>query len=154
MVGVGAIAGLALGARLANRARRPLPWLFAATICAQVTYSAGMLAGTSGLAGAAVAGGATFVGAAAIFAMSPIVQGRLAEGAGPLMTVAFALNGSMIFLGQGLGTAAGGLVAAEAGLPWIGVAGAAVAGLGLILARRVADAADDALPTRSQETTS
>ncbi len=136
MVGVGAIAGLALGARLADRVRRPLPWLFGATICAQPTYSAGMLAGASGLAGAAVAGGATLAGSAAIFAMSPIVQARLAAGAGSLMTLAFALNGSMIFLGQGLGTATGGLVAATAGLPWIGVAGAMLAGLGLILARR------------------
>ena len=136
MVGIGAICGLALGARLAERVQRPLPWLFGATICAQLTYSMGMLTGAQGLGGAVIVGGATLTGSAALFAMSPIVQARLAAGAGPLMTVAFALNGSMIFLGQGLGTAAGGVVAATAGLAWIGAAGAALAGVGLILARR------------------
>jgi DHA1 family inner membrane transport protein len=136
MVGVGSVIGLALGARLARGGGRPLPTLFAVTMGAQLLYAAGMLMGASGAAGAAVVGTATLMGAPALFATSPIVQTRLAEGAGPFATVAFALNGSMIFLGQGLGTALGGLVTAAAGLPWIGVAGAAVAALGVSLAAR------------------
>ncbi|MEM1145491.1 MAG: hypothetical protein AAGI88_23195, partial [Pseudomonadota bacterium] len=50
-----------------------------------------------------VVASAICLGAAALFAMTPIVQVRLAQNAGDAATIAFALNGSMIFLGQGLG---------------------------------------------------
>lgn len=136
IVGVGAIVGLAVGARLAVSDGRPLTTLFCVVIAAQLLYSVGMLAGVSSAVGVVVVAVATLCGAAALFAVSPIVQTRLAEGAGPFATVAFALNGSMIFLGQGLGTALGGLTTSLFGLAWIGIAGAVVAAFGILLAAR------------------
>ena len=62
-------------------------------------------------------------GSAALFATSPIIQTSLAKAAGPAATIAFALNGSMLYFGQGLGAALGGWVTAQFGLAWVGVAG-------------------------------
>lgn len=55
------------------------------------------------------------------------------KSAGPAATIAFALNSSMVFLGQGLGATLGGIVTATFSLSWIGVSGAAIALCGLSL---------------------
>ena len=62
-----------------------------------------------------------------MFATNPIIQTELARTSGPAATIAFALNSSMIYLGQGLGAVCGGLVTSQASLAWTGVAGAVLA---------------------------
>jgi DHA1 family inner membrane transport protein len=81
-------------------------------------------------------------GSAALFAASPVIQTRLAAGAGRAATLAFALNGSMVFLGQGAGAAVGGLVSTAAGMELLGVLGALLAAAGLFVALRVTRAVD------------
>ena len=73
-------------------------------------------------------------GAAALFALAPIVQTRLVAAAPDRRTVVLALNGSMIFLGQGIGAAVGGVTIDVASLAFVGLAGASLAVLGVVLA--------------------
>jgi DHA1 family inner membrane transport protein len=76
-------------------------------------------------------------GAAALFARTPVIQARLAAAApAAAHPVIFALNGSMVFFGQGLGAGLGGATIAIAGISAIGCTAAAVAllGAGLVLA--------------------
>lgn len=136
-VGLGGILGLALGARLAGRQGPVLPALFVATIVAQSLYSVGLLVGIGGVAGIVLVAVAATCGSAALFAASPVIQTRLAAGAGGAATLAFALNGSMVFLGQGAGAALGGLVSTGAGVEVVGLVGASVAAAGLLMAVRV-----------------
>ncbi len=132
-VGLGGIVGLVLGARLAQRRGPVLAMLLAGTILAQAIFSAGMLFSGSPWTGAMLVVAASLFGSTALFSMNPIIQMRLADGAGPAATLAFALNGSMVFLGQGAGAALGGLVTSGAGLAFVGVVGAAVAILAALL---------------------
>lgn len=83
------------------------------------------------------------LGSAALFATTTVVQARLAATSGAAVTIAFALNSSMAYFGQGLGATLGGGVIAAIGLSATGLAGAAVAGLALalIMALRVQPAA-------------
>jgi len=75
------------------------------------------------------------IGAAALFARLPIIQTRLVTGS-PVDArgVVLALNGSMVFLGQGLGAAIGGATIATAGLAFVGYAAAAVSVAGAVFA--------------------
>lgn len=142
-VGLGGVIGLAIGARLAGRRGPVLPALFVATILAQALYSVGLLASVGGAAAVVLVAVAATCGSAALFAASPVIQTRLAAGAGDAATLAFALNGSMVFLGQGAGAAAGGLVASAAGLEVAGLVGASLALTGLFVALRVTRAVDE-----------
>ncbi|MEO1013880.1 MAG: MFS transporter [Pseudomonadota bacterium] len=135
--GVGSIIGLPAGAMLAKLpARRALTMLFLAILATQALFSVAMLndLGWAAIPATIVAMGA---GSAALFATSPIIQSRLSVNAGAAATIAFALNGSMVYFGQGLGSMVGGSVAAVAGLEWVGFGGAAVALVGLMLASRL-----------------
>ncbi len=135
--GVGSIFGLPAGAMLARLpARRALAMLFLAILATQALFSVVMLndLGWAAIPATVFAMGA---GSAALFATSPIIQSRLALNAGAAATIAFALNGSMVYFGQGLGAVVGGSVAAAAGLQWAGLAGAAVALAGLVLVSRL-----------------
>lgn len=136
LIGIGSIIGLALGARLQRTVAHPLPMLLAGILVTQLIYTYTMLFSASGANGITLTAIAISVGAACLFACAPIIQTRLAEAAGPAATLAFAFNGSMIFLGQGLGTAIGGSITALHGLWTVGLAGAAIALLGVMLATR------------------
>ena len=70
---------------------------------------------------------------AALFATSPVIQTRLAESAGPAVTIAFALNGSMVYFGQGFGAVLGGSVISTTGITWLGMCGALVAIVGIFV---------------------
>ncbi|WP_296722487.1 MFS transporter [Erythrobacter sp.] len=134
--GVGSILGLALGAWLAKLPpRRGLAILVTTTAITQMLFALMMLNDLGGFALAALVLAMT-AGSAALFATSPIIQSSLARSAGPAATIAFALNGSMLYFGQGLGAALGGWVTAQCGLGWVGVAGTvvAVAALAMIAA--------------------
>lgn len=144
LIGVGSLAGLALGARLAGlRAIWVLPALLGTICITQIAYWAGFEVAHVPGAGLAVTIVATAAGATALFAIAPIVQTRLALAAGPDATIAFALNGSMVFLGQGAGVALGGVALGLLGLPAVGLAGAILALLACGVALR--------LPTPSPE---
>jgi DHA1 family inner membrane transport protein len=111
-----------------------LPAFFAVVAVTQIGYTALLLwAEPSALTVAALAA-VVLVGAAALFGSVPVLQGRLMSAAGPAAPFALALNASMIFLGQGLGAALGGLVIDRIALTWVGVGGSVVAIAGLLLA--------------------
>jgi MFS transporter, DHA1 family, inner membrane transport protein len=139
--GVGSILGLALGAWLARLPpRRGLAILIATTAATQALFALMML-NDLGAVALPMLLLAMIAGSAALFATSPIIQTSLANSAGPSATIAFALNGSMLYFGQGLGAALGGWVTAQFGLGWVGLAGTivAVAALAMIagLGRKV-----------------
>jgi DHA1 family inner membrane transport protein len=78
-------------------------------------------------------------GSAALFARTPVVQARLVAAVDPAARpVVLALNGSMVFAGQGLGAALGSVAAGIGGIGALGFAGAAVALLGAALAMPLA----------------
>jgi len=135
ITGAGSMLGLVVGTRMAERGvSRPLVLLFAAILLAQVLLSAGLLGGAAGGAGLAICVTGMALGSTALFGTAPIVQSRLAGAAGPAATLAFALNGSMVYFGQGLGVVLGGLALARFGLDHVALAGAGVALAGIALA--------------------
>jgi len=154
MIGVGSIAGIVVGARAADRpgATRVLAFSFGVSALSLSAYSALMLApAATGVIATGLLAAATALGAAALFARAPVIQVRLV-GSAPeeARPVVLALNGSMVFLGQGLGAAVGGLVIAGPGLPWVGLAAAGLAllGVGLVvrLSRLAPARTDPAVP--------
>ncbi|GAB5414264.1 MAG: MFS transporter [Congregibacter sp.] len=136
-VGIGSLLGLPAGAWLAKLPpRKALGILFVVMLLTQTMFSYGMLRDLGSLAIPAL-GIIMATGAGALFATSPVIQTVLAKNAGPAATLAFALNGSMIYLGQGMGASIGGAVTAGSSIAWVGCAGAVVAVLGLILTTRL-----------------
>ena len=139
LVGVGCLLGAVIGGRIADRAQAA--WavgviftLIAATLA---VYSVLMLAPASGhstVADTVMLALTILLGAAALFALAPIVQTRLVAAAPDRRNVVLALNGSMIFLGQGIGAAVGGVTIDVASLAFVGLAGASLAVLGVVLA--------------------
>ncbi|QDH33902.1 hypothetical protein [Porphyrobacter sp. YT40] len=77
-------------------------------------------------------------GPAALFATSPIIQSNIAKNAGDAATIAFALNGSMLYLGEGIGVLLSGIGIAQVGLAAVGILGACVGLLGLLLTGKLA----------------
>jgi predicted MFS family arabinose efflux permease len=82
---------------------------------------------------------------AALFAFGPVgaflfipQQNRVFTAGGDLASVALALNGSMNYLGAAIGAAAGGVVLAAAGAPWLAPAGIAAAAAVLAITRLTA----------------
>lgn len=140
-IGIGSLIGLPIGARLAQRlGLRALSPLMMVVAVSQLLFSVGLLANLSS-AGSIVFTAATIMaGSAALFALAPIVQSSLAAIAGQAATVAFALNGSVVFFGQGLGAVVGGGVIAEIGLTWTGLAGAGVALATLVVTQKLRSA--------------
>lgn len=128
LTGVGSIIGIVLGGRLADTVARDryLPGFVGAVVVTQLGYVAAQLLPPGALAGL-VLGVSIVSGAAMLFAGIPIIQVGLVGAAPDRRNVALALNGSMIFLGQGMGAAVGGWIVGSAGLTWTGVAGASIA---------------------------
>lgn len=135
--GVGSLVGLPLGAMLARLpARRALRILLATTVLSQLLFFVGLEYDLGMIALPALLV-AMISGSAALFATSPIIQSNIAKAAGAAATLAFALNGSMVYLGQGLGAYLGGIGIGQSGLPAVGLLGAGVAGAGLLLSARL-----------------
>lgn len=131
--GVGSILGLVLGAWLAKLPpRQGLAILVTTTATTQILFVLVMLndLGPFDLVALLLA---MIAGSAVLFATSPIIQTSLAKTAGSAATIAFALNGSMLYFGQGLGAAVGGWVTAQFGLAWVGIAGTVVALMALAM---------------------
>jgi MFS transporter, DHA1 family, inner membrane transport protein len=147
LIGVGSIIGIVIGIKWADhpKAGRVLVLSFIVSALALSLYSlllrgapvnatAPMLSSDRGLIIAALSLG-MIAGAAALFARTPIIQSRLVAAAPTdARPVALALNGSMVFLGQGLGAALGGLALTTGGIGALGYAAAATAVVGAGLA--------------------
>ncbi len=71
-----------------------------------------------------------------VFANNSSQQARLVVASPELSGASIALNTSMIYLGQAIGTTVGGAVIASAGYRWLPVVGAVVLGLALLLSWR------------------
>ncbi len=126
LIGVGSIFGIVLGGRMASRPNNAhlLATTFIASAISLSLYSLLMLMTAVDPAQSVAAwprGGivaalsfAMIAGAMALFARTPVIQVRLLD-ASPIQArpVILALNGSMVFIGQGLGAAI-----AERPLPW------------------------------------
>jgi MFS transporter, DHA1 family, inner membrane transport protein len=143
LVGVASIAGLPIGARLADRVGiRAAIWLTPGILLAQAAQAvllAGAADGTGlGLPLQAIT---VFVSAASLFALGPVVSSRLVALAPEARAVALAGNSSAVFLGQAGGAAAGGLGYAWLGPPGFGVAGALLGLLAVLAALRLAQGA-------------
>lgn len=136
-IGVGSILGLVTGGMMADR-KAGRGGLIAAFIVMATSLAAyGWTLGAAPLSiPNAVAAAHICIGAAALFAIVPMILTRSTELAGPAAPLALALNGSLVSLGQGIGSLWGGAVTDIAGLAWIGPAGSAVALLGLAGAAR------------------
>lgn len=133
--GIGSLLGLPAGAMLARRLplRVSLSVLLVVTFATQALFSVGMLIDMGALAVPLIIF-AMALGSAALFASNPVIQSELAKSAGPAATIAFALNSSMAYFGQGLGATLGGSVTALSDIGWTGAAGALAAVLGLAAA--------------------
>lgn len=121
MIGLGSIAGLWLGGRAADR-NVGKAWImqgFAIQgVAMSLHFAATHHALPPGLASQLLVALAIFVAATALFSITPVIQSRLihmTDGA----PVALALNGSVIAVGQALGSAAGGASLAAWGVPAI-----------------------------------
>lgn len=77
-----------------------------------------------------------FAWGAGIFANNSSQQARLVMASPELSGASIALNTSMIYLGQAIGTTFGGAVIAAAGYRWLPACGAAVLALALVLSWR------------------
>jgi len=143
LVGLASIAGLPIGARLADRVGiRAAVWLPPGILAAQAVQAALLAGAADGTALALPAQAvAVFVSAASLFALGPVVSSRLVALAPEARAVALAGNASAVFLGQAGGAAVGGLFYEAAGPPGFGLAGAAFGVLALVAALRLARAA-------------
>ena len=130
LIGVGSIAGIVLGGRMADQPGRRgfLAGSFLVSAAALSSYS--LLLGT-GLPRFMILAGlslAIIAGAAALFSRTPVIQTRLvAAASAEARPVVLALNGSMVLFGQGLGAAVGGMAIDVAGLPAVGFTAALAA---------------------------
>ncbi len=128
MIGVGSIAGLALGARAADR-NAGKGWIlqgFAIQATAMsVHFAATHHALPPGWPSAALVALGIFLAATALFSITPVIQSRLIQATGGA-PVALALNGSVVSLGQALGSSVGGLALHMSGVPAIPAAALAM----------------------------
>jgi predicted MFS family arabinose efflux permease len=129
-IGLGSVIGVLAGGRLADQDRpdRFLPWIFLVIATTQLGFFVAQGAALPLLSAGTLIAGSIFVGASALFALIPVLQVILVSAATNQRNVVLALNGAMVFLGQGLGAALGGAVSSIAGIAFTGVAGALLAG--------------------------
>ena len=140
LVGVGAIGGIVIAGKFASaeNATRLLKFIFVIIALTQLLYLCSMLwLNGLGLYSWLGMGSAVLLGSCALFTMSPLVQAQLLDAAPQARQVVMALNGSMMFLGQGAGAALGAQVTQMFSLPMISVAGMLVALIGLASAYRL-----------------
>lgn len=141
LIGVGSILGIAVGARYADRpdALRLVIASFAVSGTALCLYSLLPVAGLDDPLILPILSLAMVCGAAALFARTPVIQVRLVNLAPESTGVLLALNGSMVFVGQGLGAAAGAVTIAMVDLTALGFVAAIIALGGMVVATRAVE---------------
>lgn len=151
LAGLSGLAGVRLGARLVAQ-RTPFALLVPFGLLA-VSLSLAALPLSAGIISLfSIAGMVASVcfGPAAQSATGALVQSRLAELAGPAATLAFALNGSMIYFGQGLGIVLGAAALNHAGLSAAPITGLVLTVPGILLAVLIARRFSDTSPMKEQ----
>jgi len=152
LIGVSCLAGLRFGAGLAARPAVPgLPILFGGIVLALAVVIHPLSLGAASAYGLMAMIISILVAPASQFGTAPIVQTRLAQAAGPSATFALALNGSMVYLGQGLGVASGAYAIGRWGLVAAPITGVLIAmfGMGLALGLRRLTANGKAEPAQA-----
>lgn len=121
MIGVGSIVGLWLGGRAADR-NAGRAWILQGFMiqatAMSIHFAATHQVAPAGWPSAALVALGIFLAATALFSITPVIQAKLivmTEGA----PVALALNGSVISMGQALGSTLGGAALALSGVPAI-----------------------------------
>lgn len=135
LIGVGSIIGIAIGARYADHSSAMLMVLvsFGVSAVALATYSGLTWLGSDHPGTLPALSLAMVGGAAALFARSATIQTRLVNLEPASSSVLLALNGSLVFAGQGLGAIAGAAIGAAFGTASLGFAGAVIAVSGMLL---------------------
>lgn len=135
LIGVGSIIGIAIGGSQADRpdSLRLVMASFGVSALALSVYSGLVGAGPNHPFTLPVLSLAMIAGAAALFARAPVIQARLVRLDPKSTNVLLALNGSMVFAGQGLGAAIGAAVTAALGTHALGYSAAVVALVGVAL---------------------
>ena len=135
-IGLGSMAGLAIGGILSDRGKGRSAQLAAFSVMALslAAYSPALAAPTGSVPTVAM-GALIFVGATALFLLIPVNLADIALRAGTAAPIALAFNGSLVSLGQGAGAVLGGQLTDAFGAAAMGVGGAALAltGLGVAL---------------------
>lgn len=133
-VGIGSIAGLALGGWLADRGdfRVGTSFVFITIILTLCSYYV-TLGVTPGSVPFAIVALQTFTGSTALFALVPINLTEITRWAAAATPIALAINSSLIALGQGIGAIWGGWLTDHFEMAMMGPGGAAVALLGLVM---------------------
>jgi DHA1 family inner membrane transport protein len=134
-IGLGSLAGLAIGGVFSDRGKGRLAQLaaFLAMAISLAAYSPA-LAAPAGTVPTFIMGALIFVGATALFLLIPVNLAEIATRAGAAAPIALAFNGSLVSLGQGLGAVLGGQLTDAFGAAAMGVGGAALALTGLVVA--------------------
>lgn len=149
--GVGSLIGLPAGAMLARfPVSKALNILFLTACLTQLAFSFGMYINFGGASVPFLIVNMA-LGSAALFATTTVIQARLAATSGAAATIAFALNSSMVYFGQGIGATVGGGVIAAIGLSATGIAGGVVAVLGLILSATLPKTASPILESKKAQ---
>ncbi|MBR0682267.1 MFS transporter [Roseomonas eburnea] len=136
LIGVASLAGLPVGAALADRGARAAVLLPIGVLAANL-LQAGLLTGVADGTGMGLPlqAAAVLLSAGCLFALATVVAARLGMLAPEARALVMACNGSSIFLGQAGGAALGGLGIALLGLPGAGLVGALAAIPALLLTR-------------------
>lgn len=138
VVGIGSLLGIILGGRLADRpdTRKAIAISLSVIAVTLANYSA-LMFGAYDLTPEVqrqILAVMIATGSASLFSLTPIIQARLITAAPLARNVVLAFNGSMIYLGQGLGALLGGATVAMGGLLFLGVVGGTLALFGALLA--------------------
>jgi MFS transporter, DHA1 family, inner membrane transport protein len=136
LIGVGSIVGIVIGGRYADRpsAMMMVAATFLVSVVALSGYSWLMRLDVGDLLTLPILATCMVTGAAGLFARSPAIQTRLVSLDMPSMNVLLALNGSMVFAGQGLGAAIGSITIYTLDESALGYVAAMVAASGALLA--------------------
>lgn len=144
-IGLGSIAGLAIGGIAADRGKGQIAaaLAFAVMACSLSLYWLALSAPQASVPALAM-GFLMFVGASALFSLIPANLAAITIHAGSSAPIALALNGSLVSLGQGIGALFGGILTDRFGAAAMGPGAALIAIAGFLLAasiqRRVARA--------------
>jgi len=132
LIGVGSIIGIVIGARYADRpeAMQMVTASFVTSAVALSAYSWLTWAGANHPVTLPLLIVAMVTGAAALFARTPAIQARLVRLDPQSTNVLLALNGSMVFAGQGMGAAIGALTEHQFGVSALGFVAAVLAMIG------------------------
>ncbi len=137
LAGFGSIAGIVLGGRMADHGAftRNTRQLFGTLVVVQATYSAWFLLPQMGTAWLALPVALSlFCTSAVLFALGPVIEKALVQAAPEHSALTLAMNTSVIYAGQGIGAALGGVVIGGQGFHSLGYLGGLIATVAFAIA--------------------